>query len=205
MIGILSYGSGNVTAFIDAYQRMDIPCFEVVRVEDLARATRLILPGVGAFDNAILSFNASGMRECVERLVFEESMPILGVCVGMQMFATRSDEGNELGLGWMQAQVKKFELSSANNFCSRLPHMGWNSIALRKEVKIFDKIETDECFYFLHSYYFHSEDKAIDLAVTNYGVDFISAVKKENIYGVQFHPEKSHQSGATLLKNFAYL
>lgn len=202
MITIIDYGLGNVLAFVNVYNRLNIPISVAKSSSDLRNATRLILPGVGSFDHAMRQLDQSGMRQVVEQLVMHEKMPVLGICVGMQMLANSSDEGELPGLGWIDGQVKKFELSTMPPG-TNLPHMGWNDVIPVAEGGLFKGLELESRFYFLHSFYFDCNQKSNVLAVSDYGGNFSCAVRQENVYGVQFHPEKSHHFGSQLLKNFA--
>lgn len=204
MIKIIDYGIGNIQAIINVYKRLHIPVSIAKTVADLASADKLILPGVGSFDQAMQEFTKSGLREKVTELVLQKKTPVLGICVGMQMLAERSDEGAEIGLGWIPGRVRSFSsLPAIENLA--LPHMGWNDVRPAKGNALFKGIESDACFYFLHSYFFECQSCESEAAQSDYGVDFSCAVVKDNIYGVQFHPEKSHSFGETLLKNFAEL
>lgn len=204
MTTIIDYGLGNIQAIVNVYKRLHLPVSVAQRAEDLLTAKQLILPGVGAFDHAMQRFEASGMRPAVTELVQAKKIPLLGICVGMQMLATSSDEGQCSGLGWVQGQVKS--LNSLPMLSELpLPHMGWNDVNPVLGCPIFKNIEQDSRFYFLHSYYYQCQQPEKVAAQVNYDVDFCCAVWSENIYGVQFHPEKSHHYGATLLKNFSEL
>lgn len=202
MITIIDYGLGNILAFVNIYSRLNIPVVVAKSAKDLHRASRLILPGVGSFDHAMLRFDQSGMRHIVEQLVIQEKKPVLGICVGMQMLAKSSDEGDLPGLGWIDGNVKKFDLS-AMPAGTYLPHMGWNDVIPVRDGGLFNKIEQDSQFYFLHSFYFECTQQSNVLAISDYGGNFTSAVRQDNVYGVQFHPEKSHHFGSQLLRNFA--
>lgn len=204
MIALIDYGLGNIRAFTNIYKKLNIPVKIAQRVDDLTDVTKLILPGVGAFDHAMEQLEQSGMRQRLDELVVQNKVPIVGICVGMQMLAHSSEEGKLPGLGWIDAFVKKFDESKIN-YSTHLPHMGWNDVKAVKESDILKGLENDAKFYFLHSYYFHCNDAQDTIATTNYGIEFSCAVNKNNIYGVQFHPEKSHQYGIRLLKNFANL
>lgn len=204
MITIINYGLGNVQAFANLYKRLNIPASIASSAADLEGATRLILPGVGAFDHAMELFDGSGMRETVDDLVLGRRMPVLGVCVGMQILAGGSDEGKLSGLGWIDGRVRRFDESKLPR-PARLPHMGWNDVVPRSGAKLFSGLEQDSRFYFLHSYYFDCASNDNVLATSEYGMSFGCAVHSNNIYGVQFHPEKSHAYGMRLLKNFAEL
>jgi glutamine amidotransferase len=202
VISIVDYGVGNIQAIANIYKRLNIPVRIARTAEELAGAERVILPGVGAFDWAMSRLNHSGMRGALDDLVLSKGRPVLGICVGMQMIANRSDEGSLEGLGWMDAEVKKFDRAALTQR-AYLPHMGWNDVEPRSQESLFRDIGAAGRFYFLHSYYFAPKNQNQILAVTDYGGPFASCVCAGDIYGVQFHPEKSHQWGATLLKNFA--
>jgi glutamine amidotransferase len=174
------------------------------RVDDLQEATKIILPGVGAFDYAVERLQQSGMRAALEDLVLERKVPVLGVCVGMQMLGLSSEEGNLPGLGWVNGIVRKFDESILSHKAC-LPHMGWNNVTPLGENSLFQGVDMESRFYFLHSYYFQCQNSEDAIAHTEYGRQFSCAVNSGNIYGVQFHPEKSHQNGIQLLRNFGNL
>jgi glutamine amidotransferase len=204
MITIVDYGLGNILAFANVYKRLNIPIAVAKNAAELKDASKVILPGVGAFDHAMERLAASGMRETLDELVLNRKVPVVGICVGMQMLAKSSDEGQLPGLGWIDGRVKKFDSSTLLHH-TRLPHMGWNDVKPVIEHKLFAALEADARFYFLHSYYFECARAENILATANYGEEFSCAVHSSNIYGVQFHPEKSHHFGTQLLKNFADL
>lgn len=202
MISIIDYGLGNILAFFNIYNRLNIPVTVAKSSADLYSATKLILPGVGSFDHAMQQLEQSGMRPSVEQLVMRDSIPVLGICVGMQMLAKSSEEGQLPGLGWIDGTVKKFDLS-AMPAGTNLPHMGWNDVKPVAAGGLFKGMEQDSRFYFLHSFYFECNQQSNILALSDYGGTFSCAVQQGNVYGVQFHPEKSHHFGSQLLKNFA--
>ena len=204
MITIIDYGLGNIRAFVNVYERLNIKTKVAHKAEDIMDATKIILPGVGAFDYAMSQLNASGMRDELEKQVLENEIPIMGICVGMQILAKSSDEGNLPGLGWIDGEVKLFD-SSLIPYKTRLPHMGWNSIEPIKENVLLEGFNNESRFYFLHSYYFKCNNSEDILSTTDYGIKYSSAVNVNNIYGIQFHPEKSHSNGVRLLHNFANL
>jgi imidazole glycerol-phosphate synthase subunit HisH len=204
MITIIDYGVGNIRAFANIYKQLNIPIKFARKADDLEGTSKLILPGVGAFDYAMERLENSGMRDQLDKLVLVNEIPVLGICVGMQMLANGSDEGRKSGLGWIDAFVKKFEEKQIQ-YATRLPHMGWNNIQLIRQNKLLADLPDEAKFYFLHSYYFECFQQDYVVATTQYGIDFSCAVNKNNIYGVQFHPEKSHQNGIQLLLNFANL
>jgi glutamine amidotransferase len=200
MITIIDYGLGNMQAFVNVYERIGVPVTTAKTSDALETAHKLILPGVGAFDHAMGLLETSGMRQTLDHLVISKKVPILGICVGMQMLASSSEEGKRKGLGWVGGTVRKFRDPAL-----ALPHMGWNDVKPASAAGLFLGMETNARFYFLHSYYFVCLDPKDILAVSDYGGGFSCAVNRGNIFGVQFHPEKSHHWGGQLLKNFAEL
>lgn len=205
MIKIIDYGLGNIQAFLNIYHRLCISV-EVAKTEtDLEGASKLILPGVGHFDYAIQSFTKSGMRNKVEKLVFNNNIPILGVCVGMQIMANSSEEGIESGLGWIDGKVKSFKSITEKNENLPLPHMGWNTVITNDNSLFEENNFSKQEFYFLHSYYFDCVLKKNCIGISNYGSNFCSIINDKNIFGVQFHPEKSHNNGVNLLKKYSEL
>lgn len=203
MIAILDYGLGNIKAFANIFKNLNIEHTIIQKAEQLETVDKIILPGVGAFDYAMQQFNHSGLQVAVEEKVLNQGVPILGICVGMQMLANRSDEGKEKGLAWIDGEVKLLKTEKIK-YKTKLPHMGWNEIT-HNQNPLFEEIKSGAKFYFVHSYYFECNDKTNSIANTEYGLNFSSAVNHKNIYGVQFHPEKSHNNGIQLLKNFATL
>jgi glutamine amidotransferase len=204
MITIIDYGLGNIKAFANVYKKLEVPIKIARCADDLKGADKIILPGVGAFDYAIQRLEKSGMRQTLDEIVLNHGLPVLGICVGMQMLAHSSEEGRLAGLGWIDAEVKRFNLSSFTYFAC-VPHMGWDDIKVVKRNGLLHEIDNDARFYFLHSYYVTCKRQEDVIAVTDYGGEFVCAVSSGNIFGVQFHPEKSHQWGVQLLKNFAEL
>ena len=204
MICIIDYGLGNLDAFFNIYKKLNIQTKFAKNCDDLVDVDKIILPGVGAFDHAMELLNASGMRDKLDQLVLVDKIPVIGICVGMQILGKSSEEGKLDGLGWIDGIVKKIDVSLIEHD-TKLPHMGWNNINILQNDPLFNNLEFDALFYFLHSYYFECHDKKDILARSKYGNDFSCAINRRNIYGVQFHPEKSHSYGVTLLKNFANL
>lgn len=204
MITIIDYGLGNIRAFENVYKRLDISVKIARRPDDLSDASKIILPGVGAFDYAMQMLNSSGMRQELERQVVINKKPIIGICVGMQMLAKSSEEGVLPGLGWIDATVKKFN-PDLIPYKTKLPHMGWNNITPVGQSDILDGFNKESRFYFLHSYYVVCNNENDIIALSDYGSEFVSGLNNSNIYGIQFHPEKSHSNGIKLLQNFASL
>lgn len=204
MITILNYGSGNLNAIKNIYERLNISYEFATSKEQLQSADHILLPGVGAFDETISTLMAKGYLEVLNKKVLDEKVPLLGICVGMQMLADSSEEGELNGLGWIHGNVNKFDKNLIPEK-PKIPHLGWNSIEIMQECPLFKDIDPEIGFYFIHSYYYECADESNVVSNTKYGKVFHSAVNKENIYGVQFHPEKSHDNGIQLLRNFANL
>lgn len=204
MITIVNYGSGNIQAILNIYKQLNIDCLVANAPDQLAGATKLILPGVGAFDETMQQLVDSGFKKVLDRLVLQEKIPVIGICVGMQILANKSEEGKLPGLGYIDGEVKKFD---STKFTQKpyLPHLGWNTINPTNAHKIFENIDFQTGFYFLHSYYFSCKNIDEILSRTNYGGNFSSAIYSDNVFGMQFHPEKSHSNGIQLFKNFANL
>lgn len=204
MIALIDYGVGNVQAFLNMFNRLGIAAYRAHNPDDLQDASHLILPGVGAFDHAMTMLQQSGLRTRLDELVLEHKMPALGICVGMQMLAAGSDEGQLPGLNWVPGRVKAFaQHPGLQNLL--MPHMGWNDVQFVPEHPLFRDFEAASRFYFLHSYYFEAADKVDVIATAEYGIDFDCIVSRGNVHGIQCHPEKSHHFGAQFLKNFADL
>lgn len=202
MIHIVDYGLGNIGAFRTLYDRLGIPAVSATTADELRDADHILLPGVGAFDHAMDLLVQSGMFDMLNELVLIKKVPVLGVCVGMQIMGDRSDEGQSTGLGWVGGTVRSLKALLGSHNALPLPHMGWNDVEVAQSRGIFAGLDQPR-YYFLHSFYFDNADPAHSLATSHYGGDFTCAVQRENIWGVQFHPEKSHGFGTTLLKNFA--
>lgn len=203
MISIVDYGVGNIQAFLNIFNRLGIKAQRAPNIKLLKEASHIILPGVGHFDQAMNKLNNSGLRDCLENLVIGSNIPLLGICVGMQVLANKSEEGILPGLGWIPGNVRAF---SNNPTWSQLPlpHMGWNKLNINQSALISSE-NNDQLseYYFLHSYYFDAKDKSTVSATSDYGFKFDAVVNHKNIYGVQFHPEKSHECGEKILKNFS--
>lgn len=206
MITIVDYGLGNINAFANLYKKLNVKLQFAKDVNDLSDTTKLILPGVGAFDHAMKKLNDSGMREKLDELVLEKNIPVIGICVGMQMMANNSEEGELNGLGWIPGQVKKFSRATPSLVLDfPLPHMGWNSLSIVKNSTLFDGLDDRKQFYFLHSYYYQPDNEDHILATAEYGSEYACVINRNNVYGIQCHPEKSHHNGIALLKSFASL
>lgn len=204
MITIIDYGSGNIKAIANIYEKLKVPYTIASIPEQVIGAKKIFLPGVGAFDETISKLDSTGFRKVLDKEVLENKVPIMGICVGMQILADSSEEGTCKGLGYIKGKVKKINPNLILQK-PKLPHLGWNSIEVLKNNELLKDIDPVFGFYFLHTYYFECEDQNNILATTNYGATFASAVYRENVFGIQFHPEKSHQNGVKLLHNFAKL
>jgi imidazole glycerol-phosphate synthase subunit HisH len=204
MITLIDYGSGNIHAIANIYKKLNIPYIITHEIEELKKAEKLILPGVGDFDETMLHLTQLGIKDVLNDLVLNKKVPILGVCVGMQILGNSSQEGQQKGFGWIDGEIRKIDISTLKSK-PYLPHLGWNEVIPKIPNKLFENIKIDDGFYFLHSYYFSCKNESDILAETDYGIKFASAINHENIYGFQFHPEKSHQNGIQLFKNFANL
>jgi glutamine amidotransferase len=205
MIRLVDYGVGNIQAFMTLYKRLGIDAQRARVADELAGATRLILPGVGHFDDAMRRLNDSGMRPALEDMVLGQGVPVLGVCVGMQMLAAGSDEGSLPGLNWVPGRVRAFATNPLSASLP-MPHMGWNDVHPVAGSRLFSAGFDDAAqFYFLHSFYFDALDKADVAGTAHYGLDFDAVISRGHIHGVQCHPEKSHHWGAQLLMNFVNL
>lgn len=202
MIKLVDYGVGNIQAFMTLFKRIGLDAQRARVPQELEGATRLVLPGVGHFDHAMQRLNDSGLRPALEDLVLAQQVPVIGVCVGMQMLAAGSDEGTLPGLNWVPGRVRAFA-TNAQSAHLPMPHMGWNDLQPTAGASLFAAgFDDAPQFYFLHSYYFDALDKTDVAATAHYGIDFDAVVSRGHIHGVQCHPEKSHHWGAQLLKNF---
>lgn len=199
MIVVVDYGMGNIGSVLNMLQRLGVEAAYSGCETTIQAADALILPGVGTFDHAMQRLNDLGLIPVLQRKVMNQQVPVLGICLGMQLFAKSSEEGTLSGLGWLDMHVKRFTFDSVANL--RVPHMGWNHVQPTRSHILFEGLELPR-YYFVHSYHIPLCSHPYQLATTQYGTTFISAVAQGNILGVQFHPEKSHRFGLSLLKNF---
>jgi len=202
MIVILDYGMGNTGSIINMIRRVGADAIISADEQVISTAAALILPGVGAFDNGMEKLRTFGMLPLIEKRVFEDKTPFLGICLGMQLLFDSSEEGALPGLGWIPGMVKRFDFSGINKNGLKIPHMGWNLVIPKQDHPLFAGLGAGVRFYFVHSYHAVCSDEHHAIACAEYGYSFTCAVQKQNIFGVQFHPEKSHKFGMTLLKNF---
>ena len=202
MIGIIDYGMGNLGSIANMLKKVGAHATVSADPKVIERVEKLILPGVGAFDNGMKNLAERELLPVINARVLSDRIPILGLCLGMQLFSRRSEEGKLPGLGWIPADTVR-SASSDMQARLRIPHMGCNTLRIRHAHKLFEDMDSDSRFYFVHSYHLVCSDESTVLAYTNYGYDFASVVGNENILGVQFHPEKSHKFGMKFLQRFA--
>ncbi len=200
MIIIVDYGMGNLRSILKVFQKLDVKALVSSQPGDLEKASKIILPGVGHFAMGMKNLREYGLIDVLNRLALIEKKPILGICLGMQLLTRKSEEGMVDGLGWIDAETERFSLG--DHIKLRVPHMGWNSLEKKKESILLEDLNPEDLFYFVHSYHVKCQKTEDILTTTNYGITFVSTIEKENIFGTQFHPEKSHKSGIKLLKNF---
>lgn len=201
MVVIVDYGMGNLGSILNMLRKIGTHAIISSKEEEVKQADKLILPGVGAFDNGITSLTRLGLTPHLDQKVLQEKTPTLGICLGMQLFGKKSEEGRLPGLGWIDAEVRKFQFEESERRL-KIPHMGWNVVKTRRQSSLFNGLEKDSRFYFAHSYHVVCSNTDDPVAETVYGHKFTSSLQIDNILGVQFHPEKSHKFGMTLLRNF---
>ncbi|MFN8297602.1 MAG: imidazole glycerol phosphate synthase subunit HisH [Chitinophagales bacterium] len=200
---VLDYGMGNIHSVNRKMHLLNKDVRVAASPEDLRSADKIILPGVGHFGKAMENLSKLNLLEELSEQVLVKKKPILGICLGMQLMARQSEEGDEKGLGWFDARVIKFRIS--DTLKHKVPHTGWNQIDIKKDSLLMRNLKSGDEVYFVHSYHFSTENAADVLNTTFYEYEFVSAVERENIFGVQYHPEKSHQAGLQILKNFMEL
>lgn len=202
-ISIIDYGMGNLHSVYKKLSQLGTTPVITAKPSDILGSDKILLPGVGHFEKAIGNLKRLGLFEVLNEVVLEKKKPILGICLGMQLMAKESEEGNASGFGWFDAKVARFKIQ--DNIRFKVPQTGWNTISPCKESLLLKEIEENAEFYFLHAYHYKTEKEQDILTKTDYEYTFVSAIEKENIFGTQFHPEKSHESGARLLQNFIEL
>jgi len=200
MIVVIDYDIGNIGSIVNMLKKIGSKVIVTSDHNIINNAKKIILPGVGSFDNGMKKLNEYGLIEILHQKVIREKTKILGICLGAQLMAKKSDEGNLDGLGWLDIENVRFKSDHETNI--RIPHMGWNYIEKKKNSNILKYVDDNARFYFVHSYHFVCHNSTHILTETKYGNKFTSAFEHENIYGVQFHPEKSHSFGMSLLKSF---
>ncbi len=202
MIVIVNYGMGNLGSMLNMFKRIGVPARSVADPEVIRQADKLVLPGVGAFDAAMTRIDTTpGLREALDHKALVERVPILGVCLGMQLLTRASEEGVLSGLAWIPGVTRRFPRLEG----LKVPHMGWNIARPNVPCKLTADVGPEPRYYFVHSYYVAVDEPSHSLMRTHYGIDFDSAIGRDNIYGVQFHPEKSHRFGMHILRSFAML
>jgi imidazole glycerol-phosphate synthase subunit HisH len=199
MISIVNYGVSNIGSMLNMMKRLGIEARTISTADEIRHAEKIILPGVGAFDHGMKTILDMGLVGPLKERV-RDGVPLLGVCLGMQMLGRGSDEGTTAGLGLIDGYCRRFVPNGSAAI--RIPHMGWSELAIRNSSGLLEGLESAR-FYFVHSYYFVCNDPSDELASAQYGIDFTAAVHRGNVWGVQFHPEKSHRFGMALLRNFA--
>jgi len=203
MIVIVDYRTGNLGSVANMFKRIGVAATITSEASDIEKADKLILPGVGAFDSGMNNLGMLGLVPILNHQALERKKPVLGICLGMQLMAKCSEEGKLAGLGWMDARAVR--LAPNGHVGLRVPHMGWNTVNPTKECPLLQDMPDDSRFYFVHSYHIVCDNQEDVSSITHYGSDFASVVHKRNLYGVQFHPEKSHKFGMKILQNFAKL
>lgn len=205
MIIIVDYKMGNLGSILNMLKKIGTLAMASSLPEDILQADKLILPGVGAFDNGMTNLKESGLLSVLNEKVLAKKTPILGICLGMQLLTRQSAEGRLEGLGWIEADTVRFRLDREKSSPLKVPHMGWNTVMFAHGSILSSGLEKEARFYFVHSFHVVCDKEDNVAGKTLYGYEFVSAVQKNNIYGVQFHPEKSHKFGLQLLKNFVEL
>lgn len=200
MIVIVDYGMGNLGSVSKSLKKANSQIKISNKHNDIEMSDKIILPGVGNFKKAMKNLESLNLIELLNHKVLEMKTPILGICLGMQLFSEFSEEGNVRGLSWINSSVVKFNVSDKIRF--KVPHMGWNSVKIKKNSPLLMDLAGDNLFYFVHSYHLVCNNEKDILATTNYSYEFVSAVQKDNIFGTQFHPEKSHLDGQMIINNF---
>jgi len=202
MIHIIDYGMGNLGSIRNMIKHIGFQSKVTSEVKEISAAEKLILPGVGSFDNGMEKISKLGIKTILDKMALEEKIPILGICLGMQLMTKRSEEGTAVGLGWIDAETVKFD---HNGRKIKVPHMGWNSVSISNPNPLVKNMHSESRFYFVHSYHVKCKNSDDVIGKTKYGTEFTSIICKENIFGCQFHPEKSHRFGMKIFQNFAEL
>ena len=195
---MIDCGIGNLQSVVRALQRVGGIATASSSVADVRAAERIVLPGVGSLAQGMEHLTRHGLLPVLSEKVLEDGTPVLGICLGLQMLTAGSEEGNAVGLGWIDGYTRRIRGDAR----LKIPHIGWNTLALRRECPLFEGVPADACFYFAHSYSVTCTDPATVVATTRYGSDFVSAIQRGNIFGIQFHPEKSQAHGLAVLQNF---
>ena len=200
MISILNYGMGNIASIQNMFKKVGVSCRVISTAVEVNEARALVIPGVGKFDHAIQQIESMGLRGALDEAALSRKIPILGICLGMQLMTRGSEEGQLPGLGWIKADTRLIDGASHG---LRVPHMGWDLVSIQKPSPYFDDSFAEQRFYFVHSYAVHCDELSDILTTTHYAGEFVSAFSGGNLLGVQFHPEKSHKFGASFLHHYA--
>ena len=201
MVILVDYGMGNIRSIQKHFKRMNIPSDLSSDPDVISKADKIILPGVGNFASGMSHLEEYGLIDVLHKKVIDEKVPLLGICLGMQLLTNKSEEGGVKGLGWIDGETKKFDFSDLPHPL-KIPHIGWNNLEIIGDSPFLANIRAEDYFYFVHSYHVVCENRDHVLAQTTYGYSFPSVIRKENILGTQFHPEKSHDAGRQLIQNF---
>jgi glutamine amidotransferase len=204
MLTIIDYNAGNVRSIQNMLKKIGFKSAISAQIEDIEKAEKLILPGVGSFDYGMEQLEKSGLIPILNKKVIENKIPILGICLGVQLMTKKSEEGSKNGLGWFNAETIKFDKTKLPD-SYKIPHMSWVEAKYNTDSKLFKNITENPRFYFVHTYHLHTNNQTDILTTANYGYEFVAGLEKENIVGVQFHPEKSHKFGMQILRNFVEL
>ena len=204
-VSVIDCGVGNIGSVLNMLEHIGVSAEAITKADQVKKSEKLILPGVGNWDAGVQRLQESGLIDALKNRVLNDKVPILGICLGMQLFLNSSEEGMLPGLGWIDGTVKAFNFSGINFTARRLPspHMGWNSVTVMHNSTLTESLDENSKFYFVHSFHVDVKDSENIMLQTDYGYAFTSGIRKENIYGVQFHPEKSHRHGVNLLRSFA--
>lgn len=203
MVSIIDYGMGNLGSISNMFRRIGVASEITGDKDKIAAAKKILLPGVGSFDAAIERIHSNGLKSLLDKKALDEKVPVLGICLGMQLLTDSSEEGELPGLGWITAKTTKFSFDKDSRL--KVPHMGWSRVYEKNKSMLTKDLPAEPRFYFVHSYYVRAADERHVLGTTIHGIEFHSIIQKENIFGAQFHPEKSHKFGMKLLENFARL
>lgn len=203
MIGVIDIGISNIGSVLNMFKYVGHEAKGISKRSELEACSKIVLPGVGSFDKGMAQLLSSGLVDTLNKRVLEDKVPVLGICLGMQLMCLSSEEGSSVGLGWIDAKVRDFRESATPP--GKTPHMGWNTVQAKKPINLTADFDAETRFYFVHSYYVDCANASDVLLTTNYGIDFISAFQVDNIIGTQFHPEKSHVFGADFFKNFGLM
>lgn len=203
MIVIVDYGMGNLRSVYNKFRKLGISAEVSSDHKIIARADKIVLPGVGHFKSGMQKMREYGLIDVLNDKILKEKSPVLGICLGIQLFTKKSEEGNAEGFGWIDAQTVRFRIPDDKRIKFKIPHVGWNTLEHQKRSVLLNNIDPESLFYFVHSYHLKTEDPSIVSASSQYCYEFVSAIEKDNIYGLQFHPEKSQEAGLQIFKNFS--